>query len=180
MKKIIILIILMVIVSSIVIYTNNIFHDYLRKDGNQSVSVMPTSVPLNMKTYRYNEYGYEVSYPQSYNAVLSGGHSPVANPEYEMRVSLYSKGGRTILDIDSVNKIDYMNKYENYNEFIKYKRLNLSLNEEIIIKNKKNKIYKLVDDNYYFSFLENDKYIFQLSSNSKDLLKTIMFNFRLL
>lgn len=180
MKKIIISTFLIVIVSSKVIYTNNVFHDYLREESNQSVSVMATSVPLNMNTYRYNEYGYEVSYPQSYNTGSSGGHSPVANPEYEMRLSLCSWDSKTKLDIDTVNKIDYMDKYENYKEFIKYKRLNLSLSEEIFIKNKKNKIYRLVADNYYFSFLENEKYIFQLSSNSKDLLKTILFNFRFL
>lgn len=178
MKKIIINIFLMIIVCSKIIYANNIFHDYLRKESNQSVSVIATSNPSNMKTYRYNEYAYEVSYPQSYNAVLTGGHSPMANPEYEMRLSLYSKDGRTTLDIDSVNKIDYKDKYENYKDFIKYKRLNLSLDEEITIKNKKNNIYILLDDNYYFSFIENDKHIFQLSSNSKALLKTILSNSR--
>jgi hypothetical protein len=168
-----------VIVSSKNICLNNIFfYNYQEKRINENVTAITTSVPLNMKIYRYSEYGYEISYPQNYIVVLSGGHSPVANPEYGMRLSLHSKDGIFTLDIDSVDKVKCMNKYKNYKEFIKYKLLNLKLDGEIIIKQKKNEIYKLEDDNYYFSFIENDEYIFQLSSNSKDLLKTIMLNFR--
>lgn len=135
-------------------------------------------VPSNMKVYRYEECGYEVSYPYNYFVVLSGVHSPVTNPEYGMRLSLHSEDRRIIMDIDSVNKINYRDKYENYVEFIKYKHLNLSLDEENIVKHKPISIYRLKDEDYYFLFFENDEHIVQLSSNSKEFLKTIMITFR--
>lgn len=132
----------------------------------------------NMKVYKYVEYGYEIAYPQNYDIELSGGHSPAANPEFEMRLSVYTKDGLPGVDIDSINKVNNKDKYQNVEEFIKYKHLNVKFDEDIIINDKHNKIYKLEDDNYYFSFFENDKYIFQLSSSSKDILKKIMMTFR--
>jgi hypothetical protein len=90
---------------------------------------------------------------------------------------LYSKYSRIILDIDSIDKVSYRDKYLNVEEFIKYKQRKVKFDEDIIIDNKHNKIYKSEDDNYYFSFFENEKYIFQLSSSSKKFLKKIMATF---
>ncbi len=109
---------------------------------------------------------------------MSGGHSPAANPEYEMRLSLYSKDSQLRLDIDSVDKVNYKDKYQNVEDFIKYKHLNIKFDEDFIINDKHNKIYKSESEDYYFSFLENEKYIFQLSSSSKDILKKIMNTFK--
>lgn len=140
--------------------------------------VVETDASPNLKVYKYIEYGYEIAYPQNYNISLSGGHSPEANPEFGMRLSLYSEDNQSGLDIDSIDKANYKNKYENVEDFIKYKYLNLKLDEDFIINDKYNKIYKLEGDNYYFSYFENKDYIFQLSSSSKDVLKKIIPTFK--
>ena len=131
----------------------------------------------NLKFYQNDDYGYEIGYPQDYEMQISGGHSPIANPEYGMRLSLYSKG-KPSLDIDSIDKANYKDKYQNIEEFINYKHLNIKFDEDVILDDKQNKIYKLDGDNYYFSFFENNEYIFELSSSSKDLLKLIMVSFK--
>jgi outer membrane murein-binding lipoprotein Lpp len=137
-------------------------------------------IPLDWKAYRYPEYGYEVSYPESYNTNVSGGHSPVANPEFGMRLSLYSNDREPNLDIDSIDKVNFKDKYKNTEDFIKYKfKSNIIFDENIVIKNNNNKIYKIKDDNYYFAYFENTNFIFQFSCSSKETLKKIMstFNF---
>jgi hypothetical protein len=146
------------------------------KHSNEEV--VETDTPLNMKAYRYNEYGYEIGYHPSFDIEISGGHSPAANPEYGMRLSLYSKDSQLRLDIDSVEKVNYKDKYQSVEDFIKYKHLNIKFDEDFIINDKHNKIYKSESEDYYFSFLENEKYIFQLSSSSKDILKKIMITFK--
>lgn len=147
--------------------------------ASQTPNGVETDIPSNWKVYRYSDYGYEVAYPQNYNAVLSGGHSPVANPELGMRLSLSSKGSQPGVDIDSIDKADYKDKYQNVEEYINYKHLNIMFDEDIIINDKTNKIYKLEEGDYYFSFFDNENYIFQISSGSKEILKKIMatFNF---
>lgn len=137
-----------------------------------------TDTSANMKRFKNIEAGYKIAYPKNYEVQQSGGHSPVANPEYEMRLSLYSKDGLPGLDIDSINKVNYKDKYRNIEGFIKYKRLNLKIDENFIINSESNKIYRLEEENYFFVFFENDKNIFQLSSSSKDILKKIMISFK--
>lgn len=146
-------------------------------EGRIPNGIAETDIPPDWKVYRYSDYGYEIAYPREYNAALSGGHSPVANPELGMRLSLSSKDNQPGLDIDSINKVDYKDKYQNVEEYIKYKHLTIMFDENITINNKANKIYKLKDDNHYFSFFENENYIFQFSSNSKEILKKIMTTF---
>lgn len=139
--------------------------------------IVAGDVSSNMKVYQYRDYGYEIAYPQEYEVQISGGHSPLANPEFGMRLSLYSKDNPS-LDIDSIDKVNYKDKYQSIEEFIIYKHLDIKLDEDYIIDEKTYKIYKLEDDNYYFSFVENDKYIFQLSSSSKTLLRQIIQTFK--
>jgi hypothetical protein len=134
-------------------------------------------IPSNMKVYQYKDYGYEIAYPQDYKVQISGGHSPLANPEFGMRLSLYSKDNPG-LDIDSIDKINFKDKYQSIGEFISYKHLDIKPDEDVIVHDNQNTIYKLEGDNYYFSFFENDKYIFQLSSSSKALLKTVIEYFK--
>lgn len=140
--------------------------------------VVETNVFANLKSYKNIEAGYEIAYPENYEIQQSGGHSPLANPEYEMRLSLYSKEGLPGLDIDSINKLNYKDKYRNIESFIKYKHLNLKTDEDFIINSKSNKIYRLEGENYFFVFFENNKNIFQLSSSTKDILKKIMISFK--
>lgn len=178
--KIILLILLIVSAGKNSIYLNNsLNHNYYTKNYKNEIAVADDVQP-NMKVYRYSEYGYEVSYPQNYNVVISGGHSPVANPEYEMRLGLYSKDSRNTLSIDTINKVIFRDKYSNFDEFIKYKGLNLRFDEEVTINHNHRKIYKVKGDNYYLSSFENDKYIFQFSSSSKEFLEKIMSTFKFL
>lgn len=137
-----------------------------------------TAIGSSYKTYKYIEYGYEISYPETYGASISGGHSPAANPEFGMRLSLSSPDSPAALDIDSIDKAGFEEKYQNSEDFIKYKKLKVKLDEEIMENDSKIKIYRLEDDDYYFSFFENEKYIFQLSSGSKDLLKDMAATFK--
>lgn len=136
-----------------------------------------TDAPSDMKIYKYEDYGYEIAYPKDYEVQISGGHSPIANPELGTRLSLFSKNNPG-LDIDSIDKLNFKDKYQNIEEYINYKHLDIKPDEDFNANDKNNKIYKLDGDNYYFSFFENDKYIFQLSSNSKTLLKKVMENFK--
>lgn len=166
MRKFISLIIVFLLVGSLMgcrIYKNN--------------TTIASDAPSNMKVYQYKDYGYEVAYPQGYQVQISGGHSPVANPEFGMRLSLYSKDN-PYLDIDSIDNINYKDMYQNTEEFINYMHLNIKFEEDLIVDDKHYKIYKLEDDNYYFSFVESDKYIFQLSSSSKTFLKRTIATFK--
>lgn len=140
--------------------------------------IIGTYASTDLKFYKYNELGYEIVYPENYFIDLSGGHSQEANTEYETRLSLYSKDGKPGLDIDTINKVNYKDKYKNAEDYIKYKNLNIKIEEDVIINDMFNKIFKMEGDNYYFAFFENDRYIFQLSSGSKDFLKKIMMTFR--
>jgi hypothetical protein len=161
-------------------YVNYTLVDETGKHPEYVVFQDMESVSSNFKIYKNSDLGYEIVYPENYQVQLSGGHSPAANPEFEMRLSLYSKEGLTWLDIDSINKVDYKDKYQSVEDFIKYKQLNIREHEDFIVNDKAYKIYILKDDKYYFAYFENDKHIFQLSSSSKDMLKSIMTNFKLI
>jgi cell division protein FtsB len=136
-------------------------------------------IPLDWKVYRYLQYGYEVAYPENYYASISGGHSPAANPELEMRLSLSTKdNSQPWVDIDSIGKTNYKDKYQNVEDYIKYKfQDGIVFDENIIVNNHINKIYKMKDDNYYFSFIENRSFIFEFSCSSKEILQKIMNTF---
>lgn len=177
-KKLKYFIIIFILITSLIGYTNSKNETVKTNDLLTDKKIVETDTISSLKVYKYIEYGYQIAYPQTYSADLSGGHSPVANPEFGMRLSLTSKDGQPALDIDSIDKVNYKDKYQNVEGFIKYTKLNVKLEEGITINNEHNKIYKLEGDNYYFSFFENEKYIFQLSSSSKDVLKTVMTTFK--
>lgn len=131
-------------------------------------------VSSNWKIYKYPEYGYEVSYPPDYNPSISGGHSVAANPEFEMRLSLYSKDNQPAVDIDSI-KID---TFHNVDNFIKSQyRDEMTPDGSISLNDENHKIYCINGDDYYFVFFSNKSYIFQLSSSSKELLTKIARTF---
>lgn len=134
----------------------------------------PPEVYSDWKIYKYPEYGYEVSYPPDYSPSISGGHSVDWNPEFGMRLSLYSKDNHPTVDIDSI-KIDTFDSIDN---FIKNKyRGDMTPDESFSINNENHNIYSINGDDYYFVFLSDGSYIFQLSSSSKELLTKIARTF---
>ncbi len=130
----------------------------------------PPEISSYWQIYRYLEYGYEVSYPPDYNPSISGGHSVTANPEFGMRLSLYSKDNQPAVDIDTI-KID---TFHNVDNFIKSKyRDEMTSDGGFSINHENHNIYCINGDDYYFVFFSNKSYIFQLSSSSKELLTKI-------
>ncbi|WP_308898509.1 hypothetical protein [Candidatus Desulfosporosinus nitrosoreducens] len=135
----------------------------------------PPNIPQDWKIYRYLECGYEIAYPENYEPSISGGHSVVANPEYEVRLSLYSKE-QPYVDIDSI-RID---TYKSIINFIQNNFKNrIVIDGNMVVNNVNCNIYKSVEENYYYIFLSNSRYIFQISSESKETIekvsKTFMF-----
>jgi len=131
-------------------------------------------IPSDWKVYRNLEYGYEVAYPTDYSPSISGGHSVAANPEFGMRLSLYSKDNRPTVDIDPI-KID---TFHNIDNFIKIQyRGDMMPDGSVSINNENYNIYRINNDDYYFVFFSNDSYIFQLSSSSKEILTKIIRTF---
>ncbi len=143
-------------------------------DNSHASRENPPEIPSDWKMYRYLEYGYEVAYPTDYSPSISGGHSVAANPEFGMRLSLYSKDNHPTVDIDSI-KID---TFHNIDNFIKSKyRGDMTPDGSISINNENHNIYSINGDDYYFVFFSNGSYIFQLSSSSKELLTKIARTF---
>lgn len=155
-------------------------NDTLKTDADEfhSPKTIGVEIPENWKMYRYLELGYEIAYPQDYNLGISGGHSPAANPELGMRLSLSSKDNQVSLDIDLIDKVGYEDKYTNAEEYVKFKNMNLIIDEDNSVNIDNNKIYKLEGETYYLFFVENENYIFRLSSSSKETLKKVIKTFR--
>jgi len=135
----------------------------------------PVSIPIGWKIYRYLEYEYEVAYPEDYSPSISGGHSVVANPEYEMRLSLLPKDNLPLVDIDSVT----IDTFQSVDNFIKIKfKDEMIIGGSLSVNNVNYGIYKPKDDNYYFVFFSNKSHIFQISSSSKEFLQKIAGTFK--
>lgn len=137
--------------------------------------------PSKWKAHKYADYGFEFACPQSYRVEESSGHSPMANPEYGERISLYSTTGDWAdLDIDQITKEgDFADKYHTAEEFIQYQDYPFDLQEEYTANEESHTIYG-VKGQYYRSYFENDKTIFELTCTSRHFLKKIMGTFKLI
>jgi len=130
-------------------------------------------------TYRSEEFSFELKYPDGYFTSESGGHSPLAHPENFGRVSVMPEvpdiAKLMYVDIDLVDP----ESFSNLTDYIaKTYEDRISLNHELSVDNIEIEVYKSKDSDFFYSFLENSNYIFNLSSPSVDLLTQILFTFR--
>lgn len=138
----------------------------------------PVKSPEQWETYRNEEYGFEIRYPNEYKIEISGGHSPAANPELLSRISVVAQRPDITTSYVDIQMVDgkQFSGIEDY-KTKKYQK-EFVLIDRTDVEGVDYQVFRLGNWDFFFVFLENKDYIFNISSPDKEFLTQILSTFR--